>query len=472
MLLAVRRPGRRARFRAKRASPRWWSTRCSAPASADPPPAACCRAFAKSTAAFRWPRWWPWICPPACPAIPASRPANSRAPTTPSPSPRPRSRRRMPPNCDHIGRTASSAPIGSPPDLYDGRAALPGGARDVRANCSRRAPRAGHKGTLRARAGGRGLARQDRRRGDGRDRRLRAGAGLVTVASAESAIAEIAGACAGADDGAAARNRIRQHRAQCQSAALAEGKSVVAIGPGTRDARRTSPRWCTRWRTTSTAPWCWTPTRLAGRPRGARRAHRASSRRTPARWRASPARPPRRCRRTASARRARYADGARRHAGAEGQRTVIAFPDGRVWINPTGTPAMGTGGSGDILTGMIAGLLAQFPERADQAVAAAVYLHGLAGRTRRAGARREVPDRHRPSAVSARRHGGVCRSYRTASEEETIALGERLAARIAAPRRGAADRQPGGGQDHPRQGHRARARRRANPTRSPAPPSP
>jgi NAD(P)H-hydrate epimerase len=63
----------------------------------------------------------------------------------------------------------------------------------------------------------------------------------------------------------------------------------------------------------------------------------------------------------------------------KGQRTVIAFPDGRVWINPTGTPAMGKGGSGDILTGMIAGLVAQFPERADQAVAAAVYLHGLAG---------------------------------------------------------------------------------------------
>jgi NAD(P)H-hydrate epimerase len=58
---------------------------------------------------------------------------------------------------------------------------------------------------------------------------------------------------------------------------------------------------------------------------------------------------------------------------------VIAIPDGRVWINPTGTPAMGKGGSGDILTGMIAGLVAQFPERAEQAVAAAVYLHGLAG---------------------------------------------------------------------------------------------
>src|ERR1017187_637584 len=63
----------------------------------------------------------------------------------------------------------------------------------------------------------------------------------------------------------------------------------------------------------------------------------------------------------------------------KGQRTVIAFPDGRVWINPTGTPAMGKGGSGDILTGLIAGFLAQFPQDPDRAVAAAVYLHGLAG---------------------------------------------------------------------------------------------
>jgi NAD(P)H-hydrate epimerase len=63
----------------------------------------------------------------------------------------------------------------------------------------------------------------------------------------------------------------------------------------------------------------------------------------------------------------------------KGEHTLIAFPDGRVWINPTGTPAMATGGAGDILTGMVAGFLGQFPERADLAVAAAVYLHGLAG---------------------------------------------------------------------------------------------
>jgi NAD(P)H-hydrate epimerase len=63
----------------------------------------------------------------------------------------------------------------------------------------------------------------------------------------------------------------------------------------------------------------------------------------------------------------------------KGEGTLIAFPDGRVWINPTGSPAMATGGTGDILTGMTAGLLAQFPKDPDKAIAGAVYLHGLAG---------------------------------------------------------------------------------------------
>lgn len=61
----------------------------------------------------------------------------------------------------------------------------------------------------------------------------------------------------------------------------------------------------------------------------------------------------------------------------KGDRTVIALPDGRAWINPTGSPALATGGTGDILTGLTAGLLAQFPE--DLAVRAAVWLHGRAG---------------------------------------------------------------------------------------------
>jgi NAD(P)H-hydrate epimerase len=63
----------------------------------------------------------------------------------------------------------------------------------------------------------------------------------------------------------------------------------------------------------------------------------------------------------------------------KGERTLIAFPDGNVWVNPTGSPAMATGGSGDVLTGMIAGMLGQFPKTPELAVAAAAYLHGRAG---------------------------------------------------------------------------------------------
>jgi ADP-dependent NAD(P)H-hydrate dehydratase / NAD(P)H-hydrate epimerase len=63
----------------------------------------------------------------------------------------------------------------------------------------------------------------------------------------------------------------------------------------------------------------------------------------------------------------------------KGDRTAIAKSDGEVWISTTGNPGMSTGGTGDILTGMVAGMLAQNPKRAFLAVLAAVYLHGLAG---------------------------------------------------------------------------------------------
>ena len=63
----------------------------------------------------------------------------------------------------------------------------------------------------------------------------------------------------------------------------------------------------------------------------------------------------------------------------KGHRTLTASPDGEVWVNPTGNPGMATGGSGDVLTGMVAGLIAQHPQHVLQAAALAVYLHGLAG---------------------------------------------------------------------------------------------
>jgi len=62
----------------------------------------------------------------------------------------------------------------------------------------------------------------------------------------------------------------------------------------------------------------------------------------------------------------------------KGWRTLIAHPDGAVAVNTTGNPGMAKGGSGDMLTGLIAGMLAQYQNETARAVEAAVYLHGLA----------------------------------------------------------------------------------------------
>lgn len=61
----------------------------------------------------------------------------------------------------------------------------------------------------------------------------------------------------------------------------------------------------------------------------------------------------------------------------KGARTLVAHPDGIVAVNTSGNPGMAKGGSGDLLTGLIAGLIAQHPGDAARAVEAAVYLHGL-----------------------------------------------------------------------------------------------
>lgn len=78
----------------------------------------------------------------------------------------------------------------------------------------------------------------------------------------------------------------------------------------------------------------------------------------------------------------------------KGNRTLVVQPDGQAWVNTTGNPGMSTGGTGDILTGMAAGLLAQAKlgqaklaqtkltqssDHALRAILAAVHLHGLAG---------------------------------------------------------------------------------------------
>ena len=62
----------------------------------------------------------------------------------------------------------------------------------------------------------------------------------------------------------------------------------------------------------------------------------------------------------------------------KGAPTVTIAPDGTMYVNTTGNPGMATGGSGDVLTGMVLALLAQ-GYKSEQAALIAVYIHGLAG---------------------------------------------------------------------------------------------
>jgi hydroxyethylthiazole kinase-like uncharacterized protein yjeF len=113
----------------------------------------------------------------------------------------------------------------------------------------------------------------------------------------------------------------------------------------------------------------------------------------------------------------------------KGARTLIAHPDGRVAVNTTGNPGMAKGGSGDLLTGVIAGLLAQYKEDAAQAVEAAVFLHGLAADL----AVREM-DEHTLLATDSLRQFSQAFRFRSRSDNGYVWLQGMPAAKSAAKR--------------------------------------
>ena len=70
----------------------------------------------------------------------------------------------------------------------------------------------------------------------------------------------------------------------------------------------------------------------------------------------------------------------RAHVILKGFHTILATPSGHAYINTTGNPGMATGGTGDVLTGILAGLTAQFGmDDWSRVLSFGVYLHGLAG---------------------------------------------------------------------------------------------
>jgi NAD(P)H-hydrate epimerase len=278
------------------------------------------------------------------------------------------------PNCNHIGELAVGQ-IGSPAALYDHvRLSLvePAMFRDL----LQPRPPESHKGTfghVLVVAGSRGKTGAAAMSGLGA---MRAGAGLVTVASAESAIPVIASHAPELMTEPLAETKRGSIALNARLTEVAEGKTVVAIGPGL--GRLPEIEVLVRTALDELAqPMVIDADALIGGSFG-----------PPGRVRILTPHPGEMARLTGKSTAEIQQDriGAARAFAQQhqitlvlkGERTVIAFADGRVWINPTGTPALGKGGAGDVLTGMISGLLAQFPKQPDEAVAAAIYLHGLA----------------------------------------------------------------------------------------------
>ncbi len=266
------------------------------------------------------------------------------------------------------------APIGSPPTLYDDadlELVEPGMFPDHFFDPRPRDSNKGKFGHVLVIAGSQGKTGAAAMSGMGA---LHAGAGLVTVASVESAIPVIA---------AHAAELMTEVLDPTLLNDLAKNKTVLAVGPGlgtapstvamVRDLVANMPQpmvvdadalnalatgeWSTGGHLRVLTPHPGEMSRLTGKPIPEIQSDRVAV-----------------AREFAKARNVTLV--------LKGYRSLIAFPDGRVWINPTGTPAMAKGGTGDILTGFTAGILAQFPDQPDRAVAAAVYLHGLAGELR------------------------------------------------------------------------------------------
>ncbi|MBI3932785.1 MAG: NAD(P)H-hydrate dehydratase [Acidobacteria bacterium] len=217
---------------------------------------------------------------------------------------------------------------------------------------------------------------------------LRTGAGLVTVATPEPALALVA---AGRPEAMTeplpvGASGALDREAVARALALAKARQAVVLGPGlgqdgaTREfVREFVPRCPVPLVVDADGLNALAPSPRSGAGRGTLRGVAATVV-TPhpgemARLLASSSEEVQR-RRLETARSLAMEEGV--HVVLKGQRTVIADPEGRAAVNPTGNPGMATGGTGDVLAGVIGALLARGLD-AWIAATAGVYLHGLAG---------------------------------------------------------------------------------------------
>jgi NAD(P)H-hydrate epimerase len=279
----------------------------------------------------------------------------------------------LPPNCDRVG-TLTVGRIGSPDTLLED---IPRNLVEPALFAELLEPRAraGHKGTyghVLVIAGARNKPGAAAMSGIAA---LRAGAGLVTVASAASAIGAIA---------SHAPELMTVPLQETETGAIADedltailkGKTIIAIGPGLGTEPETV---ALVRRLIAEAPQ---PMIVDADALNAIAGLEWPGAAGPRIFTPHPGEMARLQGRAVTGRLADARDLAKFFGVTlllKGQRTIIADPEGACWINPTGTPAMATAGSGDILTGLIAGLTAQFPGRINDAVIAATWLHGKSG---------------------------------------------------------------------------------------------
>ena len=294
----------------------------------------------------------------------------------------------LPPNAELVGRLAVHE-IGSPRELWEDDPSLtlhwldPGEFRDLPL---RRAPNT-HKGTYGHAlvvAGSWGKAGAAALAGMGA---LRSGAGLVTVATPAPALATVAQFAPelmtepldATAQGTAATRATESGRWR----ELLGGKTAVAIGPGLTTNPETSRL------VQQMVADCPLPLILDADGLNAFDADATALRRHagPLAVTPHPGEMGRLTGQTAAQVQSRRLETTlemarewNAHVVLKGFRTIVATPDGRAFVNSTGNPGMATGGTGDVLTGMLAGLSAWFgAERWPAALCLGVYLHGLAG---------------------------------------------------------------------------------------------